>query len=284
MTYDCCCCFTQTDNDRFTICTSYHYDHVICFECIINGVKVAIGDAIPLICPMFNCKQVIYYTMLRNILIGENIKLYNAYRDIFLYSGNNDTIVIIPNKQKHNEMLSNNFFIRCCNRSIIRGDACNELTCPICRQRWCWWCKQKISTSGLEHYTTTLCKHYGDPSFKLLKLKTYTNIYYTKCSNVLGNIKLLCDKLRNIPPFSISISIPIPLELKIQMFIFIFNMLMLSILKILFLPVICLLISINILRLIIIYMIGDFSLANFIFYFVNIGYPYFIKYLYSYKL
>lgn len=52
------------------------------------------------------------------------------------------------------EMETEKFILRClCGVALVRGDACNKLTCAQCRRTWCWICKAKLGGRPYDHFS-----------------------------------------------------------------------------------------------------------------------------------
>jgi hypothetical protein len=64
------------------------------------------------------------------------------------------------------EELTKKHIISCCGRYIMRGDACNKLTCT-CGKNWCWYCKVEVDDHShfvdLKFPVDGKCPMYGDP-------------------------------------------------------------------------------------------------------------------------
>jgi hypothetical protein len=58
------------------------------------------------------------------------------------------------------ERKTQEFLITCCGVSFFRGDACNKVSCPRCKQYYCWICKEKIY--NYNHFKIGNCKLYGE--------------------------------------------------------------------------------------------------------------------------
>ena len=60
----------------------------------------------------------------------------------------------LTDKQRQDELETEEYVIKCCNNVFIRGDACNRVHCPKCNIAFCWICKEKgveYTHFGMQH-------------------------------------------------------------------------------------------------------------------------------------
>jgi len=74
---------------------------------------------------------------------SESFYCENCNKDYCLSCKNEFHIGMPCNKEIYAEAeeLTKKFTVQCC-VPLIKYDACNHLTCPQCRKKWCWYCKQ----------------------------------------------------------------------------------------------------------------------------------------------
>lgn len=200
----CCCCMVE---DGVITCSDGHF---ACYECINRGLNVSIGESKMMKCFFENCQCLYYpidhiikcpkiLKSYDELMIFNSInnldKMYSCpFCDLQVFIPNDASAFfcslgckkhscvlcrktlhdgsscIITEQHHKDEIATNEYVITCCGISFFRGDACNKVTCTICKTNYCWICKSK--NINYNHFKTpNNCKLYGDRKIPLPQMK-----------------------------------------------------------------------------------------------------------------
>jgi hypothetical protein len=186
--HECCCCFGSHPQNQIAKCNN---NHIICKDCINIGTETSVGEMKLFKCPHGdNCDQSIDESIINKFVNDGLAKAYSEtsifininsidglhkciYCDYaaevegepeaffcrtckknYCFKCGEDLHEGQKCKQKFHdkaEELTKKHTISCCGRYIVRGDACNQLTCT-CGKSYCWYCKIPIPNDH-SHFT-----------------------------------------------------------------------------------------------------------------------------------
>lgn len=181
---DCVCCMEKIDENLSLKCEC---GIATCFSCMREGTRIAIQDFKKMCCYGPQCgKEVSIDTL--NVILPHS--LFDKYNEV---SVSIDMAKMgISARDNEQEEITEDYIktldlvIKCCGVIFVRGDACNKVSCPICKLKYCWICKEQIQ--DYSHYRNSLCELYGEREEILMKIEEIKRLDQIEIENFWENV------------------------------------------------------------------------------------------------